>query len=300
MLLVVVLEEIRHHHLPQRPGSSIRLAGQHTAQHLPGRYHVAKPQSRRQGFGERADVHDVFAVVQAAERGRPFAFPDQVGVAFILEYGHPVFAAETQHLVAPFHTEHRAGRVLQGGDGVDELGSDAIVPKVRECGGQGVHAHAVLVQRHADHVHLQLAPPANHALISEELGYDRVTGFEQHFVDELDALIGTRGNEDILVGRPQAAIVCQFLDQEPAQPGVALRTAFHVIGRQVLAFLPQHASGGFNEVFNGHRLGIVMAANEVVGRESAPGCRPLRRAFGKQAGVIKASRGHFVFSPCGP
>ena len=92
----------------------------------------------------------------------------------------------------------------------------------------------------------------------------------------------------------------QLLDQEATQPGVALRTAFHVIGCQILTLLPQHASGGFDKVFNRYRLGIVMAADEIVGREPTPGRRPLWRALRKQAGIIEVCRGHFVFSPCAP
>ena len=245
-------------------------------------------------------MQHVVTVVQTAERGGPVPFPDQVGVALVLEYGHAVFAAEAQHLVASFHAEHRAGRVLKGGDGVDVLGPDAGVTEVCEGGRQGVHAHAVLVQRHADHVHPQLAPAAHHPLVREEFGDDRVAGFEQHFVNELDTLIGARSDEDVLIARPHAAIVGQFLDEESAQPGVPLRAALHVVGRQVLAFLPQYTGGGFDEFFNGYLLGIIMAADEIVGREPTPGRRPRRRAFGKQAVIVKVCRGHFVFSPCGP
>ena len=271
VLLVMVLEKVRHHHLPQRPGAAVRLAGQHAAQHRPRRHHVAKAQGGRQGLGKGADVQNVVAVVQAIDGRRPLTFPDQVGVALVLEDRHAVFAAEAQHLVTTFHAEHRAGGVLQGGDGVDELGSDAVAAKVGERSGQGVHAHAVFVQWNANHVHVQLAPPAHHALIREQLGDDSVAGFQQDLVDELDALVGARGDEDVFAGRPQAAIVGQFLDEEAAQPGVALWAAFHVVRRQVLAFLPQHAGGGLDEVFNGHRLGVVMTADEVVGRKSTPG-----------------------------
>ena len=215
-------------------------------------------------------MQNVVAVVQAIDGRRPLTFPDQVGVALVLEDRHPVFAAEAQHLVTPFHAEHRTGGVLQGGNGVDELGSDAVAVKIGQRGGQGVHAHAVFVQRHADHVHVELAPAAYHALIREQLGDDGVAGFQQDLVDELDALIGARGDEDVFAGCSQAAIVGQLLDEEAAQPGVALRAAFHVVGRQVLAFLPQHTRGGFDEILNGHRLGVVMAADEVVGRKSRP------------------------------
>ena len=61
--------------------------------------------------------------VEGPQRRRSLTVPQQIGVAVVLEHGHPVPAGQGQHLGAAGQGQHRSGRVLHGGDGVDVLGS---------------------------------------------------------------------------------------------------------------------------------------------------------------------------------
>ena len=89
---------------------------------------------------------------------------------------------------------HRSGGVLQRRNGVNVLGRHALLAQVGEARGQGIHAHATLVEWDADDVHLEAAQSVHCALVGEDLHDDRIARLQQNLVDQVNGGVGPRGD----------------------------------------------------------------------------------------------------------
>jgi hypothetical protein len=88
-----------------------------------------------------------------------------------------------------------AGGVLEVGDGVDELGSAR--PYAAQGLLQRVHAHAALVERHALHPRLVRGERLKSTDVGGPFGDHDVAGVEEDLRQEVEALLGARGDDDV-------------------------------------------------------------------------------------------------------
>ena len=70
-------------------------------------------------------MNDAAVLAHGIQRRRPFAVPDQIGIAIVFEDRDAVLPGEPEHLVPARFRQDRAGRILHGRDGVDVFGAHA-------------------------------------------------------------------------------------------------------------------------------------------------------------------------------
>ena len=80
-----------------------------------------------------------------------------------------------------------------------------------------------IAERNPDHVRAASLHPVDCAGIRKLLQQHRVAAFEEQPADDVDALPGTRGDQDVVAGAFDRAVALQLLRNEVAQSLVALR-----------------------------------------------------------------------------
>jgi hypothetical protein len=105
---------------------------------------------------------------------------------------------------------------------------------------------------------------------------------EQDAVDELDALERPGGDENLVGRAGNAGVAPELPDQEFAQPPVAERSALEAVGRERLALTPEHRGRSCDQARDRDLRGIVVAADEIVFRESVPLDGRRRQSAGQQ------------------
>ncbi len=218
-------------------------------------------------------MNDAAVPVHRIERGRPFAVPDQVGIAIVLEDRHAVLRGELQELRAACLQHDAAGRVLHGRDGVDVFRRGAAALEVGERGRQRVHPHPLVVERDADHVYAEPGQPVQRALIGLLLDDNGVAARQQRRVDEVERLERAGDDQDIVGDAVDAGIALELRRQKFAKRTVALRTAGKPIGGERLALAPENRICGVDQAVDRDLLGVVVAADKTVFRKSRPPCR---------------------------
>ena len=275
----------RQHHLLQRAGAGVGLERQRARHEFPRRDDVADTQRRRDRLGERADVDDAAMLAHGVDRRRALVVPDQVGVAIVLEDRHAVLCRQPQQLDAATFRHDGSGRILHGRDGVDVLRPDALALEVGERRGHRIGAHAVAVERHADHVHAHALHAVDRALVGLLLEQHGVAARQQRPVDQVERLQRTRSHQDVVGGAGNARVTLELADQEVAQPPVTLRAVGEPVGRQRTAFPRHHRVGRGDQTFERDRIAVVVAAGEIVlgaARSSAQ-----QRAAGPRAAAAR-------------
>ena len=189
-------------------------------------------------------MDDAAGPAHRIERGRPFAVPDQIGIAIVLEDRHAILRCELQELGAARLRHDGAGRVLHGRDDVDVYRLDA---EPRQS-----------VQR---------------ALIGLPLDNNGVAARQQRRVDEVERLQRAGDDQDIVGDAVDAGIALELCRQKFAKRTVALRTAGKPIGGQRLALASENRVCSVDQAFDRDLLGVVVAADKTVFREPRPPCR---------------------------
>ena len=149
--------------------------------------------------------------VQRPQRRHRLALVAQLGVRVVLEHRHLEAARQRQQLLAALEREHGAGGVLEGGQGVDELG-----PEPRQRALEHVGAHAVLVGGHADEARPRAAEGLQRADEGRLLDDDGVARVEEDARREVEALLRA-GQHHHLGGRAAHAARRHHLRQRLAQ-----------------------------------------------------------------------------------
>ena len=172
--------------------------------------------------------------------------------------------------MAPFDGHDRAGRVLHGGDGVDELRPAPPGREVPEDLIEVVDADAVAVQAHAVHLCAPLGQPAQRPGIGGLLHHDRVAGRQHRGVDEVERLQRSRGDQDLRRVRRHLGPPVERGRDELSQGQMALGAAPEVVTGQGRPVAGQRDRGGLGEPAEGHAGRIVVAADEIERRIAAP------------------------------
>jgi hypothetical protein len=201
---------------------------------------------------------------------------------------HAVFDRHLEELLPAFERHDAAGRVLDGRDRVDVFRGDALALEVLKDVGERVDLDAVFIERCANDLLALALQLGDRAAIGEFLEDHRVADFEQHGVDEVDALARARRNQDVVGRAVDAAQLCLRLD-ELAQAEMALVALRGGIHRKLRALLAQRRGGRFDEAFDRDQGRVVVPADEIVFRVAGEAHCGGGYALGEQVGVGKAA-----------
>ena len=192
-------------------------------------------------------------IVQAFDGGDGVAGVPEVAVRIVLQHQYAVPFAHFQQLLPSLHRHGAARRVLERGDGVDELRAVA-----DDFLFQRVHDHAVFVHVHADDFGFVGVERLQRAEERGRFGEDDVARVAQHFGGEADAL-RRAGHDDDLVGRSLDAALRRHLQHGVFQAADTRRAAVLQYGAAVFA---QEVRSDLRDVFRGKALGRGVAARE--------------------------------------
>ena len=193
----------------------------------------AQPEPRRHDLGEAAEQgRAVLRPRVGGEPGDVGALVAEVPVRVVLHQPQPQAGRYVGHRRPAGARQGAAGRVLEGGDGVEQLR-----PLPRDDLRQGVGEDAVLVARHGHHARARQPERLQGRQVGGVLDEDHVPRFDQGGGDEGESLLGTRGDQYVVGPRHQPP------RRRPGRDGLAqLRRA---LGRRVLERPPRgHREGG--------------------------------------------------------
>ena len=173
----------RQHHLLERPGAAVGLAGDHPGYEVRLRDDVSDAQRRRDRLRERPAMDHPVALVHRRDGRRALARPQKVRVALVLEDRHAVFRREAQELRAARFGHDAAAGILDRRDDIDEFRPHALGRKRGELRGKQVHPHASTVERDAHRPDAELAQADQRASVAELLDQHRVAGPQENLVD---------------------------------------------------------------------------------------------------------------------
>ena len=153
-----------------------------------------------------------------------------------------------------------------------------------------------MVERDADHVGAQLVQLGEGAAVGLLLDDDGVALGHEQAVDQVEALHRARGDQDLVRRALDAGMVLELGREELAQRLVAQRPAVQAVGRERRALALQDRRRRVDQRLDGHVLGVVVAADEVVFREPVPLGGGSGRA-GRQQGreIERSGHGRFLF-----
>src|SRR5438270_7457061 len=169
--------------------------------------------------------------VHRIQRWRTRPRPTQVGIALVLENRDAVLAGQCEQLLAALARQDRAGRVLDRRDRIDVFRYDIFSPEVLEDPSERIDPQAVVIERRADDVDAEALELGQRAALSEFFENDGVAALEQQLIDKIDALPGAGGDQDIIRRAFDGGAARDLVDDEIAQPTIALRPVKIVEGQ---------------------------------------------------------------------
>ena len=201
-----------------------------------------------QDLGEGAQVDDQTLGVQALQSGHILTLEAQLAVGVILHHGDLILVHDVHELVAALQIPGAAGGILEIGNDVDHLhlfggGQDLL---------QLFHDHAAVIGGDLDELRLAGLESVHGAQVGGALQQHHVAGVQEHTGGEIQALLRTGGDQD-MVGVGVNIVLGQHT------LGNLLTQARETLGSGVLqggaAILLEDGDGGFHHLLHGEQLG---------------------------------------------
>ncbi len=177
----------------------------------PRRHHPRHAQAGHQHLGEAPQVDHAPVSIVGLDRprvgGGRGVFEVDRAVRIVLE-NHQVMAprgVEQREPPRPAHEQAR--RVLEVRRHVDELQCLPLCPDAGDGGIERRQVDALGVLRHAGEAGLQVVKRGEGAAVGRELDQDDVARIDQHAPDEVEALLGTGGDDQVFEGAGDAAVL---------------------------------------------------------------------------------------------
>ena len=174
----------------------------------------AEAQPGREDLREAAEVHDPAGGVQALDRRQPLPLVPQFAVGGVLEDDDVELLRQLDQPPAPSQAHRAARRVLVVGHGVDELDPIGRAQHLFESVG----VHALVVHRHRPVVGLTRVEGDQRPEEGGPLRDDDVAGIHEELGGEVQTLLPTLGDEDV-VRRARHPVRTQACGDECAQLG---------------------------------------------------------------------------------
>ena len=193
------------------------------------REHPAHPQARREGLGERAQVEHVVAVTSGvgpagADRRHRGAVEAEQAVRVVLQHHQAGGLADRQDLLAARLGQRDAGRVVEVGHGVEELGCLARGPHAGQRLAQRLGHQPVGVHGDVDDLGLVGREGPERTDVGGGLGDHHVTRVDEDPGHQVQGLLAADRDDDVLGGGVHALERHDLADQL-AQLRVALARA---------------------------------------------------------------------------
>ena len=236
-------------------------------------HHPAHPDAREQDLGEGAAVDHLALGVHGLDGRREFAEVLHLLFEAVLQDRHPAAAAQGQEGLPVGLGAAPAGGILERGHGVDQ-GRRLPVHQ----GGQGGQVHPLRAQ--GDPHRLQAVEPhqGQGLFIGGRFHRHLPPRLRQHPEDQVQALLGTMGDQDLLGGGGDP-VDAQAPGQVLAQGWIALAVA---VAQEGLPLPAQHLVHAGPERFHGQQARI-QAQRAEVDDSRFPGRPRRRRPFRHQA-----------------
>jgi hypothetical protein len=158
-----------------------------------------------------------------------------------------VAAGELEDPLPAVGGQRHAGRVVEVGDGVEELDPTAVTLETFEGCCECVGIEAVVVEGHVADVDLVLREGGEGADVGWALGHDHVARVAEHAGDQVQRLLGALGDHDVAPGAADALVPHQ-VGEDLAQPWVALAAGVleggrALVGEHLLEHVPDDVEG---------------------------------------------------------
>ena len=156
--------------------------------------------------------------VHALDGGNRRAGKPQVAVGVVLQNDHVVPARQFVQPLPLFQRHHTAGRVLEIGDDVDQLGVAAGAERLL----QRIQIHAVLFHGNANQIDAVGAERIERADEAGRFAQHGVPTVQQHLAGKLVCLLCAGGGDQIICRRVEALLCLHPLFQQFPQLGISL------------------------------------------------------------------------------
>jgi len=180
-----------------------------------GRHHPADAEARGRDLGEGPQEQGLAR--QPGEQGLlVLAQEAQLAVGVVLHEDHAAAGQEFGHGLALLGAVGHARGILEIGHGVEEAGP------VPEHAGQVLEHRAVIHQLHGAPVRPEEGKGLDGPEIAGPLDGHGRPALDEHLADHVQALLGARGDEDVLGVHGKALLLGVALGDQGPQLGVAL------------------------------------------------------------------------------
>ena len=247
------------HPMQQRAVAHVEAGRQQRVDPLGAGLHPADPQARRDHLGEGADGEDAIAEAEFRERRRRWPIEVELRIGVVLHDEDAAPGGDIEQVDAPLLRHGQAGRVVEGGLGVDQLRGVAVGLDLVERGLEAVDADAVVVHLDPDHARLLADQRSQRSGEGWDFGDHHIAGVEQRCADCLDRARCAVGHQ-VPVGVGLRGVVArEEAGDRFTQRFVAARAA---VDQRRVAGGFQHASHGFGELRPRHGVGVGDAGAE--------------------------------------
>ena len=208
----------------------------------------AQTVSGSQDLGEGAQIDHQTLGVQALQCGHILTLEAQLTVGVILDDGDLIAIDDLHELMTAIQIPGAAGGVLEIGNNVDHLhalggGQDLL---------QLVHDHTAVIGGNFDELGLAGLERIDGAQVGGALQQHDVTGVQEHAGREVQTLLRTGGDEDMILVGVDIVLGQHTLGDLLAQ---ARETLSGGILQRLAAVLLQDGDGGLHHLLHGKQLG---------------------------------------------
>ena len=213
----MVLEVLGRDHLGQSARSAVDLPGHESGGDGLGRDEEAQSDARAEDLRERADVHHSAWLGERVDRTVGQRFKADIAVSIVLDDRDVVLYRQLDQPLPTLERQGGAGRILIAGRRVDEGRPLADPILVLQHLGEGVHPHAMVVERYADELQAVLLVDADGPAILE-LFEDHAVAWPGEALRAQDqALHGAVGDHDVFDARADAMVMLEPLGGHGAE-----------------------------------------------------------------------------------
>jgi len=182
--------------------------------------HPAGAQAGSEYLGDRAQVDDL--VVERAQRDHMTSVVAQTAVGVVLDDRQRILVRELQQATAAGRAHRDAARILEIGDGVEELGLPAT--KSAQLLLEEVGANALIVHVDGADIGLVGAERLQGTQVGGPLHDDHIAGIDEYLAEQVERLLGPGGDDHVLGLHPQSQLG-HDVDEDPLGLHPAIGTA---------------------------------------------------------------------------
>ena len=230
--------------LGQGRGAEVRglLAERDLLDHRRRSAQPADPDPRGEDLRQRADVDDVVATLEPVQRLACGALVAEQPVRVVLDQQQLAGAEDLDQAPAPLERHRHAGGILKAGHRVDELRTSPLPGEPVEQRLERIDAHPLGVDLHLHGLGLIRAEDRNRTGVRRRLGDHDIAGVDQRLRDQVDRLLASGGDDQVVEVRVHSLGPHQLADALLGLREALGRSVLERLGRALLSD-PRHLGG---------------------------------------------------------